>query len=62
MKTKVTLEQGRMTEKEVREKLDKAAATARDIEAQKGKGDVSHDSLRRLMEQNAERDKKDGKI
>ena len=62
MKIQVKLEQGKLTEREVREKLDKAAANARNIEAQKGRSDQGQDSMRRLMEQNAERDKKDGKI
>lgn len=62
MKIKVHLETGKMSEREVREKLDKAAATAQRIEQQKGKGDVSHESMRRIMEGHAEKDRKDGKI
>ncbi len=59
---KVNLEQGKMSESEVRAKLEKAAATARNIAAQKGKGDVSQDAMRRQMEKHAEQDKKEGKI
>jgi hypothetical protein len=51
-----------MSESEVRAKLEKAAATARNIAAQKGKGDVSQDAMRRQMEKHAEQDKKEGKI
>lgn len=62
MKIDVKLESGKLSEREVREKLDKSAANARAIEQQKGHGDVSQDSMRRRMESYAERDKKDGKI
>lgn len=62
MKFDVKLEQGKMTESEVRAKLEKAAATARNVAAQAGKGDISQDSMRRQMEKHAEADKKEGKI
>ena len=62
MKIQVRLQQEKMSERQVREKLEKAAATARQLEQQKGGSDRGQDSMRRLMEQNAERDKKDGKI
>lgn len=51
-----------MTERQVREKIEKAANTARIISQQKGQGDRSHDSFRKDMVNNAERDKRDGKI
>jgi hypothetical protein len=62
MKISVKLEQGKMSERQVREHIDKAAAMARNIEAQKGRGDISQESMRKLMESNADRDRKDGKI
>lgn len=62
MKYDVKLIQGKMTERQVREKIEKASHTARVISQQRGEGDRSHDSFRRDMVKNAERDKKDGKI
>jgi hypothetical protein len=51
-----------MTERQVRDSIEKAAQTARNISQQRGEGDRSHDSFRKDMVKNAERDKKDGKI
>lgn len=62
MKYQVHLEKDRMSEKQVRESIEKAAQTARNLSQQKGEGDRSHDSFRRDMVKNAERDRKDGKI
>ena len=62
MKYNVNLIQGKMTERQVRDKIEKASNTARIISQQKGEGDRSHDSFRRDMVKNAERDKRDGKI
>ena len=62
MKHKVTLETGKMNESQVRDAIEKASRTARNIEQQKGRGDVGHEKMRDMMIQNAERDRKDGKI
>lgn len=63
MKIQVKLEQEKMTERQVRDAMEKAAAMARTVSAQRGQGDaLTQDAARRLMEQNAEKDKKDGKI
>ena len=62
MRYKVNLQSERMTEKQVRESIEKASHTARIISQQRGEGDKSQDSFRRDMVKNAERDKKDGKI
>lgn len=62
MKIQVRLETGKMSEREAREKIDRAAARATRIEQQRGNGDVSHDKMRRIIEGHAEKDRKDGKI
>lgn len=62
MKHEVKIEPGKMTESQVRDAIEKASRTARNIEMQKGRGDVSHEKMREYMIQNAERDRKDGKI
>lgn len=62
MKYQVHLEKDRMSEKQVRESIEKAAQTARNLSQQRGESDRSHDSFRRDMVKNAERDRKDGKI
>jgi hypothetical protein len=62
MKYDVKLIQGKMSEREVREKIEKAANTARNVAQQKGEGDRSHDSFRSDMVKNAEKDRRDGKI
>jgi hypothetical protein len=51
-----------MTERQVRDSIEKASQTARIISQQRGEGDKSHDSFRKDMVKNAERDRKDGKI
>jgi hypothetical protein len=51
-----------MSEKQVRESIDRAAQTARIISQKRGEGDRSHESFRKDMVKNAERDRKDGKI
>lgn len=62
MKFDVKLEQGKMSERQVREAIEKASATARNIAAQQGKGDVSHEQMREQMIKHAEKDHKEGKI
>jgi hypothetical protein len=62
MKAHVKLEKERMSEREVRDSIDRAAARARVLEQKKGNGDRSQDELRRKMTENAERDRREGKI
>lgn len=62
MRYKVNLQSEKMSERQVRDSIEKAASTARIVSQQRGEGDKSHDSFRRDMVKNAERDKKDGKI
>lgn len=62
MRYKVNLQGERMTERQVRDSIEKASQTARIISQKRGEGDKSQDSFRRDMVKNAERDKKDGKI
>ena len=62
MKYQVHLEKEKMSERQVRDSIEKAAQTARNIAQQRGEGDRSHDSFRKDMVKNAERDRKDGKI
>lgn len=62
MRYKVNLQSEKMTERQVRDSIEKASQTARIISQQRGEGDKSHDSFRKDMVKNAERDRKDGKI
>lgn len=62
MKISVELAKEKMSEREVREAIEKASRTARNVEAQKGKGDLSHEQVRQEMIKNAERDNREGKI
>jgi hypothetical protein len=62
MRYKVNLESEKMSERQVRDSIEKASQTARIISQKRGEGDKSHDSFRRDMVKNAERDRKDGKI
>jgi len=62
MRYKVNLGSEKMTERQIRDSIEKASHTARIISQQRGEGDKSHDSFRKEMVKNAERDKKDGKI
>jgi hypothetical protein len=62
MRYKVNLGSEKMSEKQVRESIDRAAQTARIISQKRGEGDRSHESFRKDMVKNAERDRKDGKI
>lgn len=63
MKINVELVQKKgMSERQVRDHIEKATATARTVEAQKGNGDLSHEKVREQMIKNAERDKREGKI
>jgi hypothetical protein len=62
MRYKVNLESEKMTERQVRDSIEKASQTARIISQQRGEGDKSHDSFRKDMVKNAERDRKYGKI
>jgi hypothetical protein len=62
MDTKVNLEQGKMSERQVRDAIEKATARARDLAQKQGKGDVSHEKMRETIINHAERDRKDGKI
>ena len=50
-----------MKEKEVRENIDRAAAIARDLAAQRGQ-EVSQEKMREVMAGHAEKDKQRGKI
>ena len=62
MRYKVNLQSEKMTERQIRDSIEKASHTARIISQQLGEGDKSQDSFRKEMVKNAERDKKDGKI
>jgi hypothetical protein len=62
MKYKVDLQKEKMSERQVRDSIEKASQTARNIAQRRGEGDRSHDSFIRDMVKNAERDRKDGKI
>jgi hypothetical protein len=62
MRYKVNLESEKMSERQVRDSIEKASQTARIISQKRGEGDKSHDSFRRDMVKNAERDRRDGKI
>ena len=62
MRYKVNLQSDKMSERQVRDSIEKASQTARNVAQRRGEGDKSQDSFRRDMEKNAERDKKDGKI
>jgi hypothetical protein len=62
MRYKVNLESEKMSERQVRDSIERASQTARIISQKRGEGDKSHDSFRRDMVKNAERDRKDGKI
>jgi len=59
---KVNLESEKMTERQIRDSIEKASHTARIISQQRGEGDKSQDSFRKEMVKNAERDRKEGKI
>jgi hypothetical protein len=62
MKYNVDLQKEKMSERQVRDSIERASATARNIAQQRGEGDRSHDSFRKDMVKNAERDRKEGKI
>ena len=62
MRYKVNLESEKMSERQVRDSIERASQTARIISQKRGEGDKSHDSFRRDMVKNAERDRRDGKI
>ena len=62
MRYKVDLQKEKMSERQVRDSIERASATARNIAQQRGEGDRSQDSFRKDMIKNAERDRKDGKI
>jgi hypothetical protein len=62
MKTEVKLVQEKMTERQVREAIEKASRTAREYASFKGEKEISHEQMREKMIQNAERDRKEGKI
>lgn len=62
MKQGIKLEHGKLTERQVRDHMDKAAQTARETEQKRGRSDQGHEAFRKVMEGHAERDKKDGKI
>lgn len=51
-----------MSEAQVRDKIERATANARNYASQKGDGDVSHEKMRQVMIEKAERDNKQGKI
>lgn len=58
----IKLEPGKMKEKEVREAIERAAASARRVAEQKGEGVKSHEEMRAHMIRNAEKDHREGKI
>jgi hypothetical protein len=62
MKYNVDLQKEKMSERQVRDSIERASATARNIAQQRGEGDRSQDSFRKDMVKNAERDRKEGKI
>jgi len=62
MRYKVDLQKEKMSERQVRDSIEKASATARNIAQHRGEGDRSQDSFRKDMVKNAERDRKEGKI
>lgn len=62
MRYKVDLQKEKMSERQVRDSIERASATARNIAQQRGEGDRSQDSFRKDMVKNAERDRKEGKI
>ena len=62
MEIKVNLEQGKRNEREVREHIDKASATARKIAEQRGEGVIGHERVRDQIIKHAEKDHKEGKI
>lgn len=62
MKIEVKLEQGKMSERQVRDAIEKASHTARNIARQKGEGDIGHEKVRDQMIKNAEKDHNEGKI
>lgn len=62
MRYKVNLQSEKMTERQVRDSIEKASQTARIISQKRGEGDRSHESFKKDMVKNAERDRKDGKI
>ncbi len=62
MKLEVKLEQGKMSERQVRDAIEKASERARNAAQKEGRGDVSHERMRDTMIKNAEKDNKEGKI
>ncbi len=62
MRYKVNLQSEKMTERQVRDSIEKASQTARIISQKRGEGDRSHESFKKDMVKNAESDRKDGKI
>lgn len=63
MKINVKLEQDRgMRESQVRDAIDRAAARARETDAQRGRKEQSHEAIRSEVAKLAERDRQRGKI
>jgi hypothetical protein len=63
MKTQLHLEKQKgMKEADVRASIEKAAAKGRELEMQRGNGDVSQDRMREKMAEYAEKDRREGKI
>lgn len=62
MKYKVQLGKEKMSDREVRDSIDKAANAARVISQIRGESDKGHEAFRKKMERNAEMDKRDKKI
>lgn len=62
MKIRIKLEKDKMTERETRDSIDRAADKARRLEQQKGNGDVSYEKVRERMQKEAEKDHRRGKI
>lgn len=62
MEINVKLEQGKMSERQVRDAIDRAARTARDREQMNGKSDIGQERAKDLVRQKAEMDHSEGKI
>lgn len=62
MKINIELQKAPMKEREVRESIERATAFTRHVEAQRGRGDLSHEKVREKMVRHAEKDHREGKI
>lgn len=62
MKYQINLEQGKMSERQVRDAIERASARARQVAEQKGEGVKGHEEMRDQMIKNADKDRREGKI